>query len=318
MSQGAGQRAASGGNQMPSAVPATRRLLPLAEWKVRGRSLALDRPILMGVVNVTPDSFSDGGRFFSPNDAVAQALHLREAGADILDIGGESTRPQGARPVDAAEERRRVVPVLERIVRELPDLVLSVDTVKSEVARAALDAGAQIVNDVSGFRLDPAMGEICARAHAGVVLMHSRGDVTDMGTYAHAEYDDVVSDVLRELEERVRAAEAAGVAADAIAIDPGIGFAKRSEHSLRVLAELPRLVHRGYPVVVGVSRKRFIGEITGMKEPIQRTPGTVGANVAALALGARIFRVHDVRENRQALDVAWDILRRVPTQEPTA
>jgi dihydropteroate synthase len=263
----------------------------------------------MGILNVTPDSFSDGGRFFSADVAVAHARRMRDEGADVLDVGGESTRPQGAQAVSAAEERRRVVPTIEALVKALPGVPLSVDTVKGEVARAALSAGASIVNDVSGFRLDPSMGEICAEAGAGVVLMHSRGGVAEMGTFAFATYGDVVHDVLGELRARVDAAEAAGVRPDCIAVDPGLGFAKRGEHSRAMLAALPALVGWGYPVVIGASRKRFIGEITGVKEPSERIHGTVGANVIALADGARIFRVHDVAATRQALDVAWSVLR---------
>ncbi|MFL5612291.1 MAG: dihydropteroate synthase [Gemmatimonadaceae bacterium] len=279
-------------------------------WTIKGRTLPLDRPLVMGILNVTPDSFSDGGRFFSLDAAVKQAKRLRDEGADIIDVGGESTRPQGARPIDAEEEGRRVLPVIRAIIELVPDVVASVDTVKAEVARAALDAGASIVNDVSAFRLDPAMGEICASAGAGVVLMHSRGTVSDMGTYAHAHYEDVVRDVLAELRERVTVAKAAGVEARRIALDPGIGFAKRGEHSLDMLAALPELSALGFPIVVGASRKRFLGEIAGVTEPSERVYATVGANVAALERGARIFRVHDVAASRQALDVAWAIQQR--------
>ena len=276
-------------------------------WQIKGRTLTLDRPLIMGILNVTPDSFSDGGRFFSLDAAVAHARTLVEEGADIIDVGGESTRPQGAMAVDSDEERRRVIPVIHAIASGLRATALSVDTVKADVAQAALDAGAQIVNDVSGFRLDPRIGEICAAAGAGVVLMHSRGNVSQMGTYAHANYDDVVDEALAELRERVTAARNAGIADECIAVDPGIGFAKRGAHSLRMLASLPELVGWGYPVVVGVSRKRFVGEIAGVTEPSERVYGTVGANVAALDRGARIFRVHDVAANRQAIDVAWAV-----------
>ena len=279
-------------------------------WRIKGRELALDRPIIMGILNVTPDSFSDGGLFFSPDAAVAHARTMVDEGADIIDVGGESTRPQGATPVDEQEEGRRIFPVIGAIAAAFPQLAVSVDTVKSDVARAALEAGAHIVNDVSAFRLDPRMGEICASAGAGVVLMHSRGSVSEMATYSHANYDDVVDEVMAELRERVSAGREAGVADACIAVDPGIGFAKRSEHSLDVLAALPELAAWGHPVVVGASRKRFVGEITGMVAPSARVHGTVGANVVALERGARVFRVHDVAANRQALDVAWAITRR--------
>jgi dihydropteroate synthase len=213
---------------------------------------------------------------------------------------------------------QRVIPVIAALVETLGDVVVSVDTVKSNVAKAALDSGARIVNDVSAFRLDPRMGEICAGSGAGVVLMHSRGGVSEMGTYAQARYDHVVDDVLAELRERVEGAQRAGVAPDCIAVDPGIGFAKRGEHSLAMLASLSELADWGYPVVVGVSRKRFLGEIAGVKEPSDRAHATVGANVAALQRGARVFRVHDVAPNRQALDVAWTIMRRAEeTQRET-
>jgi dihydropteroate synthase len=265
----------------------------------------------MGILNVTPDSFSDGGRFLSVDDALARAETLLGEGADVLDVGGESTRPQGATPVDADEECRRVLPVIAGVRRRFPEAVISVDTVKAEVAERALGEGAAIVNDVSAFRLDERMAEVCARAGAGVVLMHSRGDVSDMATFAHAQYgDDVIAEVMAELVPRAIAGERVGVRREAIALDPGIGFSKRSEHSLAVLADLPQMVDAGYPVMVGVSRKRFIGELTGVRDAAERVHGTTGANVMALALGARIFRVHDVAAARQALDVGWAILQR--------
>ena len=242
----------------------------------------------MGILNVTPDSFSDGGRYLSPDAAAAHGLAMCDHGADIIDVGGESTRPQGAVRVSADEETSRVLPVIERIARERPDAVISVDTVKSSVARAALAAGAHIVNDVSALRLDPEIAAVCAELGAGLVLMHSRGDVTTMGTYELATYDDAVTEVLEELGERVSAARAAGITDDHMAVDPGIGFAKTTDHSLALLSALPRLAAWGLPVMVGLSRKRFIGEITATREPGDRLSGTVGANVAALALGARI------------------------------
>ena len=265
----------------------------------------------MGIVNVTPDSFSDEGAFFSVDDALARADIMIAEGADIIDVGGESTRPQGATPVSTEEERRRVVPAVAAIRRKFSDAVISVDTVKADVAEAALREGATIVNDVSAFRLDARMADVCARAGAGVVLMHSRGGVSDMATFEHATYgDDVMGEVIGELLPRAQTAEAAGVRTEAIALDPGIGFSKRSEHSIAVLADLSRLVAAGYPVLVGVSRKRFIGELTGVRDAADRLHGTTGANVMALAAGARIFRVHDVAPARQALDVAWAILQR--------
>jgi dihydropteroate synthase len=276
-------------------------------WNHVAGSLALDRPIVLGIVNVTPDSFSDGGRLLSIDAAVQHARTLVDEGADIVDVGGESTRPQAA-SVALEEELRRVVPVIEAIRAALPGVPISVDTVKSEVAARALEAGAAIVNDVSGFRLDARMAKVCADRGAGVVLMHSRGDVADMATFTHANYGaDVVGEVAGELAQAVERATRAGVARERIVIDPGIGFAKRSEHSLAVLAGLPRLVALGYPVMVGASRKRFIGEVTGVAAADERGAGSVGAHVGALDRGAMLFRVHDVRVHRQALDVAWAI-----------
>ena len=283
-------------------------------WAIRSGSFSLDRPVILGIINVTPDSFSDGGQFFSPEQAVSQGLRLVEEGADVLDIGGESTRPQGAEPVDASEELRRVVPVVRSLRERLPQVPLSVDTVKSGVARAVLEEGVEIINDVSAFRLDPAMAAVCAEARAGVILMHSRGGVSEMGTYRFATYGaDVMGDVIGELRSAATAGECAGVERTRIALDPGIGFAKRTEHSVAVIGALDRLANLGYPVAIGVSRKRFVGELSGVSTPADRVDGTIAANVMALTLGARIFRVHDVRAARRALDVAWSILQRRDT-----
>lgn len=279
-------------------------------WSVAGRALALDRPFVLGIVNVTPDSFSDGGRLATVEAAVAHAERLLDEGADAVDVGGESTRPHNAGPVPADEEIGRVVPVVRALVRRRPGVVVSVDTVKSAVAEAALDAGAAIVNDVSGFRLDPTMGPLCARRAAGVILMHSRGTVADMATYAHAAYgDDPVGEVVAELAAARDAALAAGVRPEALVLDPGIGFAKRSDVSLALLAAVDRVAALGHPVLVGASRKRFVGELSGVAEAGARVHGSVGAHVAALLRGARLFRVHDVRAHREALDVAWGVLR---------
>jgi dihydropteroate synthase len=279
------------------------------EWRLATRALQLNRPLIMGIVNVTPDSFSDGGKFFSPMAAAAHGRMLISQGADMLDVGGESTRPQGAIPVTTEEELHRVLPVLDALRESDPGVPISVDTVKSAVAREVLAHGAEAINDVSGFRLDPAMAEVCATGKCGVILMHSRGDVATMGTYAEAGYgDDVVGEIIAELGARVEWAREAGVARERIAIDPGIGFAKRTQHSLAVLRELPRFAALGLPVAIGVSRKRFVGELSGAKELEDRVDGTTAANVLALAGGARIFRVHDVDHARRALDMAWSIL----------
>jgi dihydropteroate synthase len=275
------------------------------------------RPRIFGILNVTPDSFSDGGNFFSVESAVAQGIALAGAGADVIDVGGESTRP-GATPVEPREELRRVIPIIEAL-NEKTAAKLSIDTVKASVARAAIQAGADIVNDVSGLRLDPEMPAVCSRAGCEVVLMHSRGTVGQMASYEMAAYGaDPVGDIIAELLETVRRAEAAGIAAGKITVDPGIGFSKRTEHSLAVLAGLSRLVEHGYPVMVGVSRKRVVAELmagagasSGAASGVpmgKRDAMTVQLNVAAFLAGAASFRVHDVTANRAALDEAWKVV----------
>ena len=278
-------------------------------WRVRGRGLSIDRPLVMGILNLTPDSFSDGGMLRTVDTAFARAESLVAEGADLLDIGGESTRPH-ADAVDTAEELRRVIPLIGALRRRFPELPLSIDTVKSDVARAAVDAGASIVNDVSGLRLDATMARTCAEADVGVVIMHSRGGVHDMASYEHASYDgDPMDHVLVELRAQVDVALDQGIDAASIAVDPGLGFAKRPEHSLRVLASLERLAAWGFPVVVGASRKRFVGELSGVRDPAERVHGSVGAALAAFERGARVLRVHDVAAARQALNVV-DAVRR--------
>ncbi|MFW5947002.1 MAG: dihydropteroate synthase [Gemmatimonadota bacterium] len=258
----------------------------------------------MGILNVTPDSFWDGGRHAGLDAALRHAETLLAGGADLVDVGGESTRP-GAEPVPEEEERARVVPLVRALVAEWPDLVVSVDTVKSSVARAALDAGAAVINDVSALRLDPGLGELCAGRGAGVVLMHSRGPVDRMASYQLADYGaDVVGEVVGELGDALERARAAGIDDDAVVLDPGLGFSKRTEHSAAVLRELPRLGSLGRPLLVGPSRKRFVGELAGGLGTEDRLPGTVAACVVALLRGARLFRVHDVAPMRHALAVA--------------
>ncbi len=279
-----------------------------SRWIVGGRTIEIEKPVLLGIVNVTPDSFSDGGVSFSADRAVARGLALLDQGADVLDVGGESTRP-GAAPVSLDEELRRVLPVIEGVLAAKADALISVDTVKAGVARRALDAGAVIVNDVSGLRLDDAMPGVCARAKCGVVLMHSRGGVAEMASYGVANYgSDVVGDIVRELADGVERAVAAGVERSSIVLDPGFGFSKTSEHSLAVLRELDRVCELGFPVMVGLSRKRMIGELTGVAAAAERDAGSVGAAIVALIRGARVFRVHDVRMHRQALDAAWGVI----------
>jgi dihydropteroate synthase len=280
------------------------------------------RPTIFGILNVTPDSFSDGGNFFSAEEAIAQAGRMISEGADAIDVGGESTRP-GAKPVSAREELKRVLPAIRGIRSRWSDISISIDTVKAEVARAALTEGASIVNDVSGMSLDPEMPQVCAEAGCSVVLMHSRGTVADMASYENAVYGhDPVGEIIAELEESVQTAQRGGIHPGRIALDPGIGFSKRTGHSLAALVELPRIVALGYPVFVGASRKRVIAELirytggagssaggtTLASELISnddRDMTTVGVNVVAFFAGARIFRVHRVRANRLALDAAW-------------
>ncbi|HEX7123687.1 MAG TPA: dihydropteroate synthase [Gemmatimonadaceae bacterium] len=265
--------------------------------------------MVLGIVNVTPDSFSDGGQHATTEAALAWAERLLEEGADVLDVGGESTRP-GATRIAVEEELARVLPVVQGLRARAPHAILSVDTTRSVVARAALAEGAHIINDVSGLRLDAELAAVVAGAGAGLILMHSRGDVSEMASYDTAIYGaDPVAEVVDELLEAVARARAAGVPDEAMVIDPGIGFSKRTEHSLAVLHQLPRLVRQGFPVMVGASRKRVIGAVTGEADPARRDAGSVGAHVAALALGARLFRVHDVRAHRQALDAAWAVLQ---------
>ena len=288
------------------------------QWHVRGRQIPLARPLVFGILNATPDSFSDGGMFDDVERALIHAARMVEEGADGIDVGGESTRPQGATPVSTQQEIERVLPILSAIRGDYPGIVLSIDTTKSEVARAALDAGVDAINDVSGFRIDPRIGEIAAAERAGVVLMHSRGGVAEMGTYRYAEYgDDVVADVVEELRASASLAVSVGIPPESIVIDPGIGFAKRSEHSLRILAGLARFESLGFPIMIGVSRKRIVGELSGVQSAPDRVAGTVGANVVALLHGARLFRVHDVRPNREALEVAWGIIEAGRNQPPS-
>ncbi len=278
-------------------------------WMIgHGRALPLaGRPLVMGILNVTPDSFSDGGMFERSDDAVAQGLRLARAGSDIIDVGGESTRP-GSEPVDAGEQIARTRPVIEQLAAEC-EAAISIDTRLAEVARSALDAGAHIVNDVSAFRDDDKLAATAARREAGVVLMHMLGTPADM--QQDPSYNDVVAEVAAFLADRAEAALAAGVRREAIAIDPGIGFGKTTEHNLALLGNLDGLAEAagGWPVLLGPSRKRFIGEVLGVPVP-ERLAGTVGACVAAVAMGVRIFRVHDPAPVRQAVTMAWEILQR--------
>ena len=256
----------------------------------------------MGIVNVTPDSFSDGGLFLDANAAVEQGQRLAAEGAAILDVGGESTRP-GAEPVSEEEERRRVIPVVERLAGDgAGEARVSIDTTKAAVARAALVAGATIVNDVSAFRFDQELAGVVAGSGADCCLMHMLGEPRTM--QRDPRYGDVVSDVKSFLEERLAFAVGEGVPEERVWLDPGIGFGKTVEHNLELLRRLHEIVAIGRPVVIGASRKSFLGKLAGGRDERERLPGTIAANVLALERGATVFRVHDVAQNADALAVA--------------
>ena len=257
------------------------------------------RPSVMGVVNVTPDSFSDGGVNYDPADAIGSARRMAADGAAVVDVGGESSRP-GSEGVSAAEELRRIVPVLEAIAGELP---VSIDTMKAEVAAAAIDLGAEVVNDVMALRGDPALADVVAGSGVYLCLMHMRGEPRTM--QSDPRYDDVVSDVASFLEERLRFAVDAGIPEERIAIDPGIGFGKTLQHNFELVRRLDVLLSLGRPVVIGFSRKRSLGRLLGDREAVTGSvAASVGAAVAAFERGAAILRVHDVREHVEALAVA--------------
>jgi dihydropteroate synthase len=259
-----------------------------------------ERTLIMGIVNVTPDSFADGGRLSTPEAAAEAALRMERDGADLLDIGGESTRP-GAAPVDTAEELRRVLPVLERLRGRLA-VPLSIDTYKAEVADAAIAAGAEIVNDVSGLRYDPGLAQVVAGRGAALVLMHNRGRSREM--YREASYADVAGEVAAEQEASIETAVAAGVARDRIVLDPGLGFAKRAAHSYEALACVERLAQLDCPLLVGPSRKSFLTGALGNVPPDDRDWGTAAAVTAAVLFGAHIVRVHAVRPMLDVVRVA--------------
>lgn len=273
-------------------------------WRIRGRTIHLGRPVVVGILNVTPDSFSDGGVYLDPSLAAERAHALAADGADLIDIGGESTRP-GARAVSADEEWSRVGPVLERLQGSIP-VPLAVDTTKADVARRALDLGVAVLNDVSGLAADRRLAILAAETGAGLVLMHMRGEPRTM--QENVEYRDLLGEIRDGLSSSLRLAIEAGCAPAQLVVDPGIGFGKSAQGNLRLLAELGGLLALGRPVLVGPSRKSFIGKVLDL--PVQdRVEGTVAACVMALERGARLFRVHDVREVRRALDLADSIRR---------
>jgi dihydropteroate synthase len=274
-------------------------------WRINGTDLDLSqRGMVMGIVNVTPDSFSDGGRFLDTGRAVEHALQLISEGADILDIGGESTRP-GAEPVEAAEELRRVLPVI-RAVRSETKTLISIDTMKASVARAALEAGADIINDVTGLRADPAMLRLASECDAGLIIMHMIGTPQTMQKLPH--YDDVVGEVRTYFESRLRSLQQAGISSERIVLDPGFGFGKTLEHNLSLMRSLPDLAAGNRPIMAGVSRKSMIARLLESDEIEDRDWPTVALTAHARELGARLVRVHDVKPNVQALRMTEAIL----------
>ncbi|WP_292436157.1 dihydropteroate synthase [Methylobacter sp.] len=259
----------------------------------------------MGILNVTPDSFSDGGKYSGINAALQQVELMVSEGVDIIDIGGESTRP-GSDPVAASEQIQRVVPIIEAIRQCVSgDILISIDTTLSAVAKAALNAGANIINDVSGGRADPAILTLAAKTGVPIILMHSQGTPKTMQDNPH--YENVVQEVLDALNESINAALKAGVKKENIAIDPGIGFGKRKQDNLDLLAHLDALVATGFPILLGTSRKRFMGTICDVTEPLELVTATAVTTALGVMAGVQMFRVHDVKENRQAADVAWAI-----------
>lgn len=290
-----------------------RATAPMADrWVLgEGRVLSLDRPQIMAIVNLTPDSFSDGGRFGSVDDAVDHALRMIDDGASVIDVGGESTRP-GAQAVPAEEQIERIVPFITAL-RARTDVFITIDTTLAPVAARALDAGADAINDVAAGRDDEAMLPLTARRRCGLILMHRRIK-PEADSYSHRyadppRYDDVVDDVLTFLDERRRAAMSAGVGGDRILLDPGLGFGKSVEQNYALIARTGELLALGRPVLSAASRKSFIGAVTGVEPPYERLAGSLAVSVAHWLAGARVFRVHDVRAHREALAVAVAIHR---------
>ena len=278
----------------------------LLPWSFPGVAWQLGEfPKLMGIVNVTPDSFSDGGRFLDPGFAADHAAELVAQGADLVDIGAESTRP-GAIPVCEDEELRRVLPVIERVASRIP-VPVSIDTRRAEVARRALDAGAVIVNDVSGLTFEPSMPSVCAQAHAGVVCMHMQGTPATM--QQNPRYADVVAEIVAYLAGRLDALEAAGIPRDRVVVDPGIGFGKTAAHNLAIMQNVERFRSLGRPVLIGHSRKRFLGKLLG--RPLdERLTGTIGVAIALALKGTDVLRVHDVQATHDALSAVRALIKK--------
>ena len=261
----------------------------------------------MGVLNVTPDSFSDGGNFHDPEDALMHALNMVNEGADIIDIGGESTRP-GSDRIGAEEQKQRVLPVISALRKQLSEnTIISIDTTQAEVAEEAIEAGAGMINDISAGRDDPDLISVAAKYHCPYVIMHMQGSPKTM--QVNPTYKNVVLEIRDFLLERVESAQASGVRRENIIIDPGIGFGKTKEHNLELMANLHRFVDTGYPVLLGTSRKRFMGSLCAGVAPELLIGATCATTALGVAAGVKLFRVHDVRENRQAADVAWRILK---------
>ena len=288
---------------MPPAMPRIVSKSPRV-WRHRSGEIVLDRTHVMGVLNVTPDSFSDGGRYLAPEEAIQRGLEIAEQGASILDVGGESTRP-GSASVSAEEEWRRIDPVLRGVARKI-DIPISIDTRKPDVADKALERGATIINDVTGLT-DPRMARLVSKARAGVVVMHMRGDPATMQEAPR--YTNVAEEVRDFLGDRAKAVMAAGIEREAVAVDPGIGFGKTVDHNLDLLRNLDRIVSLGHPVVVGVSRKSFIAHLGGGEGMEDRLSGSVAAATLAAARGADVIRAHDVTETVRAMRVADGVLR---------
>ena len=274
-------------------------------WQTSRRKISLERPFVMGILNVTPDSFSDGGEYSTIDDALRRVENMIAEGADIIDIGGESTRP-GSKPVAADEEISRVVPAIRAIVKRF-DIPISVDTTKPEVAERAVNAGAEIINDISGLRWDPRIADIAARTRAGLVLMHSRGTFGSLHTQPPVE--DILHEVAIDLHRAIDVANSGGVKNRQVVLDVGIGFGKTHEQNLELLAKLGKLVteFEQFPILVGASRKSFIGRILGNVPPSERLQGSIAAAVSAVGNGAKIVRVHDVGETVAAIKMATAI-----------
>ncbi len=269
--------------------------------RYRGRELPLKKPVVMGILNVTPDSFSDGGKFNRVDAAVNRCEEMLEEGAKIIDVGGESTRP-GSEPVPEEEELKRVIPVIEEIRKRLGDsFFISIDTYKSRVAKEALSAGADIVNDISGFRFDEKMAEVVAEFKCPAVVMHIKGTPKDMQKNPY--YEDVMGEIVDYFRKVIKKAEEKGVNREQLIVDPGIGFGKRLEDNLCILKKLNELKVLGRPILIGASRKSFIGKITGVEVPEKRVAGSISAAVISAANGAKIVRVHDVKETVEALEL---------------